>query len=297
MKKLFGFTLSEVLIAMAILGIVAALTVPQLAGNTTKKQYITAFKTTMNNLHNGIQTFKVDNGYDFSGNRSITDGTTIFRQMLEQKLGATVTRLRTNQQWLVQGVVANDFEIIGNYTLDTGSIISVYANKYFTGTTLEDTNLDPINTVQNLAFGTHDSSSDFDPPADTTNDNTSVTYKLPNGAYILTIPNNGLGCNFNNVRWDTTTNAYVTPNPTASASDDAMTNMCIAYIDVNGPKGPNRITNCMSNPVLISPYSSAICNNMTPKEVADVYPILFFDSQFLPATAAGNTILNDLLDD
>ena len=297
MKKLFGFTLSEVLIAMAVIGVVSALTIPNIAGNTTKKQYATAFQVTMSQLQQGINSFKADNGYDFSGNRTITSGSTVFRQMLEQKVGATVTRLRTNQQWLAQGVVANDFEIIGNYPTSAGGNISIYTSKFFVGSTFGNTNLSPINNVQNLAFGTHSSSADFNPRAGATNTTSSVTYKLPNGAYVLTFPNNDWGCNFKNVRWDNGTSSYLTPEPEAGASDDTNANMCFAYIDVNGPKGPNRITNCMSNSVVISPFSSAICDNMTGKEVADVYPILFFDSKIMPATAAANTVLNGSIAD
>ena len=298
MKKLFGFTLSEVLIAMAILGVVSALTIPMISGNTTKKQYITAFKATMNNLQNGIQTFKADNGYDFSGNRTITEGSTTFRQMLEQKLGAQVVKLRTNQQWIAQGVVANNYEIIGDYVDTAGNTISVYANKYFATSTIANVKLDPVNTVQTIAFGTSADSSDFEAPASATNNPTgSQTYRLRNGAYVLFLPNNNKGCNYRNVIWDASSGSYITPDPDAGGDNATNAHVCLAYIDVNGPKGPNRITNCMSNSVLIAPFSLATCNGMTGKEVADIFPILYFDDQLVPANAAGNTVLNGVIAD
>ena len=292
MKKLFGFTLSEVLIAMVILGIVAALTIPQISGNTTKKQYITAFKATMNNLQSGIQTFEADNGYDFSGNRTITDGPTVFRQMLEQKLGAQIIKLRTNQQWVAQGIVANSFETIRSYTdPTTDETFDIKTSILFNSSALDNWKLGTANTVQTLAFGTSSDASDYNAPASATNNPASTTtYKLKNGTYILIPPHNNSGCNFNNVRW--TGSEYETPNINANSNSDAKINLCLAYIDVNGPKGPNRITNCMSNSVITSPISTTNCENMTAKEVADVFPILYFDDQIIPATAASNTVFS-----
>ena len=293
MKKLFGFTLSEVLIAMAILGVVSALTIPMISGNTTKKQYTTAFKATMNNLQNGIQTFKANNGYDFSGNRTQRNGSEIFRKMLEETLGAKVIKLRTNQQWLVQGIVASEYEPDGAHITAAGNTKSIYANNFFVGSTKGNANLANANNVQNIAFGTHGSNGDYNPRAGATNTSSSVTYKLANGTYILVIPNNDWGCNFKNVRWDSDSGQYLTPTMDEETTN---ANVCMAYIDVNGPKGPNRITNCMSSSLIRIPTSSRSCDNMTAKEIADVFPIYFFDDTVDAATTAGYSVLNDLVE-
>jgi len=295
MKKLFGFTLSEVLIAMAILGIVSALTIPHIAGNTTKKQYITAFKTTMNSLQSGIKTFKADNGYDFSGNRTQHNGYAILRSVLEQKLGGKAITLRTNQQWLVQGILANDFEKLRDYVdSSTGETVTVKTEILFAGSHPAAGNFSEANAVQSLAFGASGTATEYASPDEASvDDSVTTTIKLPNGAYIFSIMSDGYGCNFNNVRWNGS--SYDTPDITQNSNANAKINLCLAYIDVNGPKGPNRITNCMSNSFLISPASTTNCTNMTAKEVADVFPIYYYDDQFYPATSAAYTVLNDLL--
>ena len=39
MKKLFAFTLAEVVLTMSIVGVVAAMTIPKLSYNRMKKEY------------------------------------------------------------------------------------------------------------------------------------------------------------------------------------------------------------------------------------------------------------------
>ena len=66
MKK-NGFTLAEVLITLAIIGVVATLTLPSLMSNTQEQQSITAFKKAMNTLNEVAQMNAVVDGFDYSG--------------------------------------------------------------------------------------------------------------------------------------------------------------------------------------------------------------------------------------
>ena len=66
MKK-NGFTLAEVLITLAIIGVVATLTLPSLMSNTQEQQSITAFKKAMNTLNEVAQMNSVVDGFDYSG--------------------------------------------------------------------------------------------------------------------------------------------------------------------------------------------------------------------------------------
>ena len=66
MKK-NGFTLAEVLITLAIIGVVATLTLPSLMANTQEQQAITAFKKAMNTLNEVAQMNAVVDGFDYSG--------------------------------------------------------------------------------------------------------------------------------------------------------------------------------------------------------------------------------------
>ena len=65
MKK-NGFTLAEVLITLAIIGVVATLTLPSLMTNTAEQQSITAFKKIMNTLNEAGQMNSALEGFDYS---------------------------------------------------------------------------------------------------------------------------------------------------------------------------------------------------------------------------------------
>ena len=65
MKK-NGFTLAEVLITLAIIGVVATLTLPSLMANTNEQQAMTGFKKLINTLSEAGQMNSAMNGYDYS---------------------------------------------------------------------------------------------------------------------------------------------------------------------------------------------------------------------------------------
>ena len=66
MKK-NGFTLAEVLITLAIIGVVATITLPSLIANTNEQQFITAFKKTVNTLTEAAQMHTAMDGYNYAG--------------------------------------------------------------------------------------------------------------------------------------------------------------------------------------------------------------------------------------
>ena len=61
-KSKFGFTLAEVLITLGIIGVVAALTIPTLIANYTKKQTVSKLKQSYSILAQAITSAQVDNG-------------------------------------------------------------------------------------------------------------------------------------------------------------------------------------------------------------------------------------------
>ncbi len=66
MMKKNGFTLAEVLITLAIIGVVATLTLPSLMTNTAEQQAITSFKKIMNTLNEAGQMNSALEGFDYS---------------------------------------------------------------------------------------------------------------------------------------------------------------------------------------------------------------------------------------
>ena len=62
-----GFTLAEVLITLGIIGVVAAMTIPNLIANTKAHQYRVAFKKAVSTLSQAARMSQAQYGYDFAG--------------------------------------------------------------------------------------------------------------------------------------------------------------------------------------------------------------------------------------
>ena len=67
-----GFTLAEVLVTLAIIGVVAALTIPTLIQSTNGQKYQTAFKKSVSVLNQALTTAAADQGIDASSS-GVTD--------------------------------------------------------------------------------------------------------------------------------------------------------------------------------------------------------------------------------
>ena len=67
MMKKNGFTLAEVLITLAIIGVVATLTLPALMTNTGEQQAVAGFKKGLNTLTEAAQMNSALEGFDYSG--------------------------------------------------------------------------------------------------------------------------------------------------------------------------------------------------------------------------------------
>lgn len=66
MMKKNGFTLAEVLITLAIIGVVATMTLPALMNNTAEQQAITGLKKGINTLTEAAQLSQAIDGFDFA---------------------------------------------------------------------------------------------------------------------------------------------------------------------------------------------------------------------------------------
>jgi len=100
-----GFTLAEVLVTLAIIGVVAALTIPTLIQNTNNQRYATSLKKVVSMLNQAIQLSIANNGTDLSSLAATPTGTTILG-LLDDSLSYLKTDTTTADQaviWLADG--------------------------------------------------------------------------------------------------------------------------------------------------------------------------------------------------
>ena len=300
MKKRFGFTLAEVLIALTIIGVVAALTAPRFIGNATKKQFTAKFKTTMNLLDSAAKEFKTEEGgFDYKGNRAEFYGSKNITRILHDKIGASLVLdqgdNKTSKDWQVEGILHSGTDS----DKDPETNVGVFTNRK---TALQDTTCENDEDLLTLSSGTRTAYIPFGcSRKDSETENIYKTLKLNNGAYIY-LESNVRGCGYNGALWNNSNNTY-----------DALTgssshNLCLAFIDVNGAKGPNKLTTCVGDTKMIFPGAVATCDyekdndgnplsTMSFASVGDVFPVWFYDDSVAPANTAANSVWLDSYND
>lgn len=61
-KKTLAFTVAEILVAMSIVGVVAAMTIPTLHYNKTRKEYSVKIKNFYSRMQNAVEDMQIDKG-------------------------------------------------------------------------------------------------------------------------------------------------------------------------------------------------------------------------------------------
>jgi len=127
MKK-NGFTLAEVLITLAIIGVVATLTLPALMTNTAEQQSITAFKKLMNTLNEAGQMNSALEGFDYS----ISDIGTIDDKIPDQQTLASLFNERLQVSREASGGYGATGECTGDptFVLRDGTAICLGSAEY-----------------------------------------------------------------------------------------------------------------------------------------------------------------------
>ncbi|MBO5738346.1 type II secretion system protein [bacterium] len=118
MKKR-GFTLAEVLITLAIIGIVATMTLPALMNNSAEQQAKTGLKKGINTLTEAAATEQALNGVDYSTFTSLTapDSATLeenpntFFAILNNRVSVDFNRLNVTATAREGGLDANYYEV------------------------------------------------------------------------------------------------------------------------------------------------------------------------------------------
>ena len=144
MKRKFGFTLAEVLITLAIIGVVASMTLPALNTNIGAARNRAALKKTLATLNNAVRMNEANNGWNFSVGAGTEDGQCdrndraedstslcgMFNDSLvgETFIGFVSSGTPTNEDWKV----VDDMNIthgapnrLLNYRLSDGTVIGL----------------------------------------------------------------------------------------------------------------------------------------------------------------------------
>ena len=108
MMKKNGFTLAEVLITLAIIGVVATLTLPALMTNTQEQQSRTALKKGINTLTEAAQMNQAIDGFDYAtfSTTSTNDDETLSLYALLSK--------RTTMDYQTSGTTSNAAQLVNN---------------------------------------------------------------------------------------------------------------------------------------------------------------------------------------
>lgn len=307
-----AFTLAEVLIALLIVGIVAAVSLPTLMINMKAREYRVAFVKGMNSLARAATASYAVDGYDFSGTNGyygeLNNPTPLYN---------------------VAGGADDGFAIFGfNSTVNPN--VSYYLDIYPTTPSLfnlwkSNLNLRSSNELANYAVM----------PADITLNCasrpkfTSIQLKIPGAPEVTTAT----------IKPDFESREYWTQSAVQGSGniypmcdgrslqdgginqgrmfmlDDGMvftydpaqaycleTNPCYGYLDVNGPEGPNRVIACSEGEdSFITTYSRNALPGMImgtcrvkAKDAADIYPVLFYNNNVKPASWAAKSFLHSL---
>lgn len=322
MTKRFAFTLAEVLIALAIIGVVAAMTIPTFMANTAGAQFRTGFKKGITVLTQAASANYATEGYDFSGtNGYVGAPTNQFDNGGTDAGTGSPTPLPEGAEPAIIG-----FNTASDASLDTTSDLHPETPSLFH---LFQNNLNMKNSNESVNYAVM--------PADALlscagNANvTTINYSVPGASNTpATLPadletrlgaaspiqgSGGLAnfCDgrtlaqggFNQGRMfqleDGMTFTYDGAQAYCSES-----NPCYGYLDVNGPVGPNRVIACSEEVTggkankdgWINSYGRnanagmllADCT-VESKDITDIFPVLFYGSTVKPASIAAKSVL------
>ena len=320
MTKRFAFTLAEVLIALAIIGVVAAMTIPTFMANTAGAQFRTGFKKGITVLTQAASANYATEGYDFSG----TNGA----------YGATGTASAPGGNYSTNAVTTDDGRTIGFNTEsdsdlattadrhpDTPSLFHLFQNNLNMKNSAEvanyavmpvDVALSCLNAagseqveVPGMAAETIDTSL-VAATVDITRTAVSAApgsiqtggglARLCNGRALAADGTGGINQGY---MFQLEDGMVFTYDPAQAYCSES--NPCFGYIDVNGPTGPNRVIACSEDggsDAWIPTYGRnanagtllADCT-VEAKDITDIYPVVFYGSTVKPASIAAKSVL------
>ncbi len=326
MTKRFAFTLAEVLIALAIIGVVAAMTIPTFMANTAGAQFRTGFKKGITVLTQAASANYATEGYDFAGTNGYVGTPTAQYDDTTTNVGAGATpaEIATGRALIGFNTVSDANQATtSDIHPDTPSLFHLFQNNLNMKNSAEVANyaVMPADALLSCAGNAENEAINFNVPGtDITDSVHPANLETRPGAVTGEGASNVQGagglanlCNgrtieaggFNHGRLfqleDGMTFTYDGAQAYCSES-----NPCYGYLDVNGPTGPNRVISCSdevdggkaNQDAWISTYGRnanagmllADCT-VESKDITDIFPVLFYGSTVKPASLAAKSVL------
>lgn len=261
MKKLFknirAFTLAEVLIALTVIGVISALTIPNVTKNIQAAHSKTAFKKTLAEINTAIADFAANEGKTLAETAANSEIQNLFTNYMGAKTLATVADLQSPE--------TSAWPIVYNLSSTDSNSNNVI-------------NITSVGVASQLIIGTY-----YILP-------NSTSIIVPSNIYSCGKPrintNSGYTNNANNaclIYIDT--NGRKGPNQqlmgVTSTSGDS--DACAKIVEPNG-----------DYMVKVGAGSAKYCQ-LTDDAVTDIYPVVLYNDRAYPATVAGYWVLNDLI--
>lgn len=265
MTKRFGFTLAEVLITLGIIGVVAAMTIPNLIANTNGAKFRSQFKKSISTLSQAGLMAQAQYDFDYAGTSSTCDE--LDKDAAKQHPESEMTFCS-----LLNGTLTGQTYLgtVGDITRSVNGNSIKYVsdgNPIFRGSTLTDAN------VKNYH-----------------------AYSLADGS-IVAFNNNAKNCELalgNQVNETVLTSD--TPQVNSDGSTTSALANCTGFIDVNGTTLPNKEVVCSASDGVTDKSSSfnvdkpcTVKNDAT--HMTDVFPVVFHDGIVEPASDAAKYVL------
>ena len=250
-----AFTMAEIMIAMSVIGVISVLVLPSVTSGTSAKQFLVTYKKSLSVMNQAVDSNYAMSGWDFAGTRE--NYMNAVGSIFTQRLGATEDDEST---WIIRGVGGSGFIPACQ---DAGNAVQ--------GQVCFNANTEVTLNVNSADGGTK-------------------VYAMKDGLASIIM----LGENFGTEdQVPCRADGQRTLTPGAGYSSAA--NYCLAYLDLNGSKGPNQIVSC-NNGVR---NGGAVSDNITvdgcliSARISDVIPVIIYGDTVAPATAAGLAIFQE----
>lgn len=320
MTKRFAFTLAEVLIALAIIGVVAAMTIPTFMANTAGAQFRTGFKKGITVLTQAASANYATEGYDFSG----TNGAYSAANTTTTPPGNYSTNAVTTDDGRTIGFNTesdSDLATTADRHPDTPSLFHLFQNNLNMKNSAEVANyaVMPVDVALNCLDATGSETISVPGMADdqigvapvaagnditrTAVSGAPASIQVGGGLARLcsgrALTDTGTGGINQGYMFQLEDGMVFTYDPAQAYCSES--NPCFGYIDVNGPTGPNRVIACSEEggaDAWIPTYGRnadagtllADCT-VEAKDITDIYPVVFYGSTVKPASIAAKSVL------